>query len=132
MAIAEAEPASSPLAVSSYRYPTGWYVVSWSSDVPAGTVKKLHYFGQDLVCFRGQSGKLSVLDSYCQHLGGNFERGRDRGRGSDQMSLARVAMEYRRHQRPDSIQPGTVQAERQHPGFPRDGLVRLGRDVVRP
>jgi hypothetical protein len=23
-----------PLSVSSYRYPTGWYIVAFSSDVP--------------------------------------------------------------------------------------------------
>ena len=72
MAIDEA---LSPLSVSSYRYPTGWYVVAWASDIAAGEVKKLHYFGRDLVCFRGQSGQLSVLDGYCQHLGGNLGEG---------------------------------------------------------
>jgi len=35
-------------------------------------VKPVHYFGRDLVCFRGQSGEISVLDAYCQHLGGNL------------------------------------------------------------
>jgi phenylpropionate dioxygenase-like ring-hydroxylating dioxygenase large terminal subunit len=64
--------AGSPLAVSSYRYPTGWYIVAWSTDVERGQVKPLHYFGRDLVCFRGQSGEVSVLDAYCQHLGGNL------------------------------------------------------------
>ena len=29
--------ATSPLAVSSYRYPTGWFVVAWSSDGRPGT-----------------------------------------------------------------------------------------------
>ena len=69
---AREEAATSPLALSTYRYPTGWYVVSWASDVPPGTVKPLHYFGRDLVCFRGESGQVSVLDAYCQHLGGNL------------------------------------------------------------
>jgi phenylpropionate dioxygenase-like ring-hydroxylating dioxygenase large terminal subunit len=69
------EVTDSPLAVSSYRYPTGWYIVGYASDVPVGTVKQLHYFGQELVCFRGESGKLSVLDAHCQHLGGNLSVG---------------------------------------------------------
>lgn len=63
---------SSPLGISTYRYPTGWYVVSWATDVPPGTVKKMHYFGRELVCYRGASGRLSVLDAYCQHLGGHL------------------------------------------------------------
>jgi hypothetical protein len=44
----ESQPAS-PLAVSSYRYPTGWFVVAWSSNVALGDVKRLHYFGRELV-----------------------------------------------------------------------------------
>jgi phenylpropionate dioxygenase-like ring-hydroxylating dioxygenase large terminal subunit len=72
MTIAEADQAGSPLAVSSYRYPTGWYIVGWASDFGPGTVQTLHYFGQDLVCFRGESGTLAVLDAYCQHLGGHL------------------------------------------------------------
>jgi phenylpropionate dioxygenase-like ring-hydroxylating dioxygenase large terminal subunit len=63
---------SAPLSVSSYHYPTGWYVVAWSSDVEPGTVKTLHYFGRDLVCMRGESGVASVMDAYCLHLGGHL------------------------------------------------------------
>ena len=63
---------TSPLAVSSYRYPTGWFVVAWSSDVAPGDVKRLHYFGRELVCFRTEGGEVSVLDAYCQHLGGHL------------------------------------------------------------
>ncbi len=59
------EPAAdtAPLSVSSYRYPTGWYVVGWSGDVSAGTLRPLHYFGRDLICFRGESGTVSVMDA---------------------------------------------------------------------
>ncbi len=61
-----------PLGLPSYRYPTGWYGVAWSSDVPAGSVQRLHYFGRELVCFRGTSGRVSVLDAHCRHLGGHL------------------------------------------------------------
>ena len=64
--------ATSPLAVSSYRYPTGWFVVAWSSNVAPGDVKRLHYFGRELVCFRTEGGVVSVLEAYCQHLGGHL------------------------------------------------------------
>ncbi|HEX2562962.1 MAG TPA: Rieske 2Fe-2S domain-containing protein, partial [Acidimicrobiales bacterium] len=67
----ESQPAS-PLAVSSYRYPAGWFVVAWSSDVAPGDVRRLHYFGRELVCFRTEGGEVSVLDAYCQHLGGHL------------------------------------------------------------
>jgi phenylpropionate dioxygenase-like ring-hydroxylating dioxygenase large terminal subunit len=62
----------SPLAVSAYRFPTGWYVVGWSGDLGPGTLQRLHYFGRDLICFRGQSGTACVMDAYCLHLGGNI------------------------------------------------------------
>jgi phenylpropionate dioxygenase-like ring-hydroxylating dioxygenase large terminal subunit len=64
--------AVSPLGVPSYRYPTGWFVVAWSTDVEPGTVKALHYFGEDLVCFRGESGEAHVMSAHCLHLGGNL------------------------------------------------------------
>jgi phenylpropionate dioxygenase-like ring-hydroxylating dioxygenase large terminal subunit len=63
---------SAPLSVSSYRYPTGWYVVAWSSEVEPGTAQTLHYFGRDLLCMRGESGTASVMDAYCLHLGGHL------------------------------------------------------------
>ena len=34
--VAESE---TPLSVSTYRYPTGWYIVANSSDVPAGNAQ---------------------------------------------------------------------------------------------
>lgn len=66
------EPAASPLKLSTYRYATGWYCVAWADDIARGEVRKLHYFGQDLVCFRGEGGALSVLDPHCLHLGGHL------------------------------------------------------------
>jgi phenylpropionate dioxygenase-like ring-hydroxylating dioxygenase large terminal subunit len=62
----------SPIGLPSYRYPSGWYMVGWSSDVGAGEVRRLHYFGRELVCFRGASGQVSVMDAHCQHLGGHL------------------------------------------------------------
>lgn len=32
----------------------------------------MHYFGEELVLFRTKSGKVNVLDAYCQHLGANM------------------------------------------------------------
>lgn len=72
MSLVNESQTTSPLAVSSYRYPTGWFVVAWSSDVAPGDVKRLHYFGRELVCFRTEGGEASVLDAYCQHLGGHL------------------------------------------------------------
>lgn len=53
-------------------YPIGWYLAAFSSDVGVAEVKRLHYFGQELVCFRGQDGLAHVLDAYCPHQGANL------------------------------------------------------------
>jgi len=55
--------------------PTGWFQVGWSADLAVGDVVPLHYFGRDLVAFRGLDGRLSVLDAHCQHLGASLAFG---------------------------------------------------------
>src|SRR6476659_8207246 len=57
-------------------YPRGWYVVAFSSDVATGAVKTLHYFGQDIVVFRTQSGVVSAVNKTCPHLGAHLGGGR--------------------------------------------------------
>lgn len=52
--------------------PTGWFQVAWSSDLAVGDVKSLHYFGTELVAYRGEDGAVRVLDAHCQHLGANL------------------------------------------------------------
>lgn len=55
--------------------PTGWFQVAWSDEIAAGQVKKMHYFGRDLVAWRAASGRLSVMDAYCEHLGAHLGYG---------------------------------------------------------
>lgn len=57
------------------RIPTGWYQIGWSSEFVKGEVKPLRYFGVDLVAYRGQSGKLVVLDAHCRHMGAHLGHG---------------------------------------------------------
>ncbi len=52
------------IALSTYRFPTGWFVVSFASDLEVGQVKRAHYFGEELVLFRTASGKEHALDAY--------------------------------------------------------------------
>jgi nitrite reductase/ring-hydroxylating ferredoxin subunit len=56
-------------------HPTGWFQVAWSDEIPVGGVVPLHYFGTDLVAYRGASGELAVLDAYCPHLGAHLGHG---------------------------------------------------------
>ncbi|WP_297793357.1 Rieske 2Fe-2S domain-containing protein, partial [Mycobacterium sp.] len=63
------------IALSTYRFPTGWFIVAFGSDLAPGQVKRAHYFGEELVLFRTESGQVHVMDAYCQHLGANLAVG---------------------------------------------------------
>jgi len=52
--------------------PNGWFAVAWSNDVAPGEVKSVHYFEQDLVIFRTETGEVHVLDAFCPHLGAHL------------------------------------------------------------
>ncbi len=68
----EREFGPSGISLSTYRFPTGWFIVGFASELAAGQVKRAHYFGEELVIFRTASGQINVLDAYCQHLGANM------------------------------------------------------------
>ena len=53
-------------------YPRGWFVIGWADDFANGEVVSMHYFGQQLVGYRGDDGKVVVLDAYCPHLGADL------------------------------------------------------------
>lgn len=66
----------SPWGAFPFRsYPTGWFQVAWSGELPAGGVKPLRCFGQDLVLYRGASGAVHVLDGHCPHRGAHLGYG---------------------------------------------------------
>ena len=56
-------------------YPDGWFRVGYSAELKPGEVQPIKYFGRELVLFRSESGKPSVLDAYCPHLGAHLGYG---------------------------------------------------------
>ena len=74
----EREFGPSGISLSTYRFPTGWFIVGFASELAPGQVKRAHYFGEELVIFRTKSGQVNVLDAYCQHLGREHGRRRHR------------------------------------------------------
>src|SRR4051812_40725455 len=56
-------------------YPRGWFMVALSSELKAGEVKPLRYFGQELVLFRTEQGRAQVFDAFCPHLGAHLGHG---------------------------------------------------------
>lgn len=53
-------------------YPTSWYAVAFSDEVPTGTVVTRKLAGRELVIFRSESGALGALDAHCPHLGAHM------------------------------------------------------------
>ena len=53
-------------------YPSSWYRVAHSRDLPKGKILSVRYFGRDLVVFRSDDGRANVLDAYCPHLGAHL------------------------------------------------------------
>lgn len=55
--------------------PTGWFQVAWSADVGVGDVVRMKYFGRELIAWRNESGQVTVMDAYCEHLGAHLGYG---------------------------------------------------------
>ena len=55
--------------------PTGWFQVAWSDEIETGAVHRMTYFGHDMVAWRSRSGRLTVMDAYCEHLGAHLGYG---------------------------------------------------------
>ncbi|MGW6300700.1 Rieske 2Fe-2S domain-containing protein [Peribacillus butanolivorans] len=53
-------------------FPQGWYQIGWSGEIKPKETKSMRYFSEDLVCFRGESGKLYLMDAHCPHLGAHL------------------------------------------------------------
>ena len=56
-------------------YPNSWYAVAWSHEVGRKAHRSVHYFGRDLVLFRGDDGKVAAIDAICPHLGAHLGAG---------------------------------------------------------
>ena len=52
--------------------PRGWFAVAHSDELAPGEVSKVHYFGEDLVVFRTESGAAGVFEAFCPHLGAHL------------------------------------------------------------
>jgi 3-ketosteroid 9alpha-monooxygenase subunit A len=67
----QAEIPRSPLT----PYPRGWFLVAFSSELPASGVLPLYYFGRHLVAYRTDDGKAHVSNAYCPHMGAHLGHG---------------------------------------------------------
>ena len=57
-----------------HPFPRGWFAVANSSEIGRKPMA-VRYFGQDLVLYRGESGRAVMLDAYCPHMGTHLASG---------------------------------------------------------
>lgn len=55
--------------------PTGWFQVAWCDEIGVGDVHPMKYFDQEMVVWRSESGQLTVMNAYCEHLGAHLGYG---------------------------------------------------------
>jgi 3-ketosteroid 9alpha-monooxygenase subunit A len=59
---------SAEYRLGAYAFPRGWFAVANSADAGRKPMN-VHYLGQDMVLYRGESGRVVMLDAYCPHMG---------------------------------------------------------------
>jgi 3-ketosteroid 9alpha-monooxygenase subunit A len=60
------------MSAAAAKFPKGWFAVAFSGELAPGAVQPMRWFGRRFVAFRGESGKLAILDAYCPHLGADL------------------------------------------------------------
>ncbi len=51
-----------------FTFPRGWFMVATAQEVTT-TPAAVRYFGEDLVLYRGKSGRVFLIEAYCPHMG---------------------------------------------------------------
>lgn len=51
-----------------YAFPRGWFMIGTSEDATT-TPKAVRYFGEDMVLYRGETGRVFLVEAYCPHMG---------------------------------------------------------------
>ncbi len=64
----ESKAKSADYGLGPFTFPRGWFVVAESCEVADKPVG-LSFFGKDFAAYRGESGKVVILDAYCAHMG---------------------------------------------------------------
>jgi 3-ketosteroid 9alpha-monooxygenase subunit A len=62
---------SSDYGLGPFDYPRGWFMIGESATLGAAPVT-LHYFGKDMVFYRGESGAPHLVHAFCPHMGAHL------------------------------------------------------------
>lgn len=57
------------------RYARGWHCLGIADDFRDGKLHTLNVFGSRLLAFADDTGKISVLDAHCPHMGADLSQG---------------------------------------------------------
>jgi cholesterol 7-dehydrogenase len=60
-------------------FPNGWFSLCSSHSVKKGQVIEVDAFGEKFAVYRGEDGKIGVMDAYCPHLNANLAGGKVQG-----------------------------------------------------
>lgn len=61
---------------NTYGFPQSWYPLCMSRDLKKRQIKLISAFNQELVVYRGETGKIGVLTRYCCHMGADMSKGK--------------------------------------------------------
>lgn len=57
-----------------YTFPRGWFMIAEASELDDGP-QGVRFFGKDFALYRGESGRVVLLDAYCSHMGTHLAEG---------------------------------------------------------
>ncbi|WP_101756658.1 Rieske 2Fe-2S domain-containing protein [Oceanicoccus sp. KOV_DT_Chl] len=55
--------------------PFGWFAIGYSDELAISEIKNIYYFDREMVLFRTEAGKVSLIDPACPHLGAHLGHG---------------------------------------------------------
>ena len=58
-----------------FTFPRWWFMIAEASELESGPLA-VRFFGQDFALYRGESGRVVLLDAYCPHMGTHLTAGR--------------------------------------------------------
>lgn len=58
---------SAEYGMGEFAFPRGWFMVAVAEEVTQKP-EPVRFFGQDMVLYRGKSGRVVLLDAYCPHM----------------------------------------------------------------
>lgn len=64
---------SAEYSLGEFVFPRGWFMVGASEEASTAPLA-VRFFGQDMVLYRGQSGRAFLVEAYCPHMGTHLAR----------------------------------------------------------